>query len=1017
MNAPERRALPRWSEPSSAATEAAAQEQSQPSRLAAGGLIDRSRSLSFRFDGVTLRGYAGDTLASALLANGVTLVGRSFKYHRPRGVLSAGVEEPNALVELRSGARREPNTRATTIELFDGLVARSQNRFPSLRFDLGAVAGLFSPLLAAGFYYKTFMWPASFWERVYEPLIRRAAGLGRASNDPDPDRYERSHLFCDVLVIGAGPAGLMAALSAARSGARVVLLEEDRALGGRLLAEAEQVGGLPAWAWAEQVGAELAAMPRVRVLTRTSAFALLDHGVVAALERVSDHLPEPPPFEPRQRFWTIVARSVVLATGAIERSVVFPGNDRPGVMLAGAVRSYLNRHAVLPGRSAVILAAADEALRTAQVLERAGASVAAAIVPSAERSNPLAQALGRLGARVVAGGAVVATSGWHRLRSVRLRDETGRAFSVEADLLAMGGGWNPSVQLACHLGHKPRWDDQAAAFVPATLPPRVHAAGAVRGAATTHAALAQGREAGLAAAERAGFSGALPELPAAEDAPRSVPPLFRMARGRGKAFVDFQHDVTDSDIALAYREGFRASEHVKRYTTHGMATDQGKSAGVAGLVLLAQLSGRSIAATGTTTARPPWTPVTIGAIAGPHRGKSFRPARLTPTHAWAEAHGAAFAEIGLWYRAQWYRRPGESGWRDSVDREVLTVRRAVGIADVSTLGKIEVVGPDAARLLDLVYANTMSTLRPGRIRYGLMLREDGFVLDDGTVARLAEDRFFLTTTTANAARVMQHLEFCHEVLRPELDVSLLSVTDAWAQLSVAGPKARALLTAVIDPGQALDDRALPHMGFAEARVGGVSARLYRLSFSGERAYEIGVPADHGEALMEKLVALGAPLGAAAYGTEAIAALRIEKGHPAGAELNGQTTARDLGLDRLIAADKDCIGKALANRPALIDPERPCLVGLRPADGRTQLRAGAHLLRLGAKAQSQNDEGWITSACFSPTLGHPIALALLARGRERHGERVRVYDALRGGDTEAIVCPPVFYDPEGKQTRG
>lgn len=486
-----------------------------------------------------------------------------------------------------------------------------------------------------------------------------------------------------------------------------------------------------------------------------------------------------------------------------------------------------------------------------------------------------------------------------------------------------------------------------------------------------------------------------------------------MPGGRGKALVDFQHDVTDRDVALAHREGFRSVEHLKRYTTLGMATDQGKTAAVTGLAVMASITGAGIPGTGTTTFRPPWTPVAIGAIAGPHRGRHFRPARRTPMQDWAAAQGASFVEAGPWYRAQWYARPGEAGWRDSVDREALAVRAGVGVCDVSTLGKIEVVGPGAAALLDLVYANTVSTLAVGRVRYGLMLREDGFVLDDGTIARLAEDRFFLTTTTANAGRVMQHLELCHQALRPALDISLLSVTDAWAQVSIAGPRARAVVAAVVDPGPDLSNAGFPHMACAAVTVGGVPARLYRLSFSGELAYELGVPADYGAALMARLVALGAT----PYGTEALGVLRIEQGHPAGGELNGQTTARDLGLGRLVSARKDCIGRRLAERPALTDPRRPVLVGLKPVDGSTPLRAGAHLLAPGAEASTASDLGHVTSACFSPTLGMPIALALLAGGAERMGTRIRVLDPVRGGDAEAEVCPPGFLDPTGERTRG
>ena len=981
-------------------------------RLAQGGLIDRSRTLRFSFDGQSYTGHQGDTLASALLANGVTLVGRSFKYHRPRGVWGLGSEEPNALVEMRAGARREPNTRATTAELYDGLVAESQNRWPSLRFDLRAVNGLLGPLISAGFYYKTFMWPASFWEKVYEPMIRRAAGLGRAPEAPDPDHYETAHLFCDVLVIGAGPAGLAAALAAARRGARVVLADEDASPGGRLLAEREEIDGAPAHLWAAQAVAELEALPGATLLRRTTVFGVFDHGHYAALERVADHLAEPLPGQPRQRAWTIVAQRAVLAAGATERPIAFAGNDLPGVMSAAALRGYVNRYAALPGQRAVVFTAGDDGWRTATDLVAAGAEVT--VVDSRTSVAPAVTARA-IKAKWLLGERVVGTQGRLGLSGVEL--SSGKR--IAADLLAVAGGWNPTLNLASHHGGRPRWDESLAAFVPGQVPPGLAVAGAAAGKMTLAACLADGAAAGLEAARATGHEGQPLPLPRASDEPAGLMPLFHVPGARGKkAFVDFQHDVTADDIAQAALEGFSSVEHAKRYTTLGMATDQGKTANVVGLAILAEATGRSIPETGTTMFRPPYTPVTIGAIAGHHTGRNLRPIRRTPLHAWAARNGASFVETGPWLRAEWYVRPGEQGWRDSVDREVLNVRAAVGVCDVSTLGKIEVVGPGAAALLDLVYANDISTLPVGRIRYGVMLREDGFVMDDGTCARLAEDRFFLTTTTANAAKVMQHMEFCHQVLRPELDVAMLSVTDAWAQVSLAGPRARDVLQAVVDPGVDLSNAALPHMSVAEVTmVGGLPARLYRLSFSGELAYEVGVPADLGPAFMERLMAAGAPFGLAPYGTEALGVLRIEKGHPAGGELNGQTTAADLGFGRMLSKKKDFIGRVLTRRPALVDPNRQVLVGLRALTPQQDLRSGSHLLEPGAAPTTENDLGHVTAACWSPHLGHRIGLALLAGGKARIGTRIRVYDPVRNGDAEAEVVSPVFIDPEGTRTRG
>jgi sarcosine oxidase subunit alpha len=962
------------------------------------GLIDRTKPVRFRFDGRDYAGYKGDTLASALLANDVRLMGRSFKYHRPRGVLTAGSEEPNALVEVVGAKNQTPNVRATVQEVFEGLVTQSQNRLGSLKYDLMAVNDYLSPFLSAGFYYKTFMWPRAFWEGLYEPLIRRAAGLGSLSGRHDEGAYEKAHAFCDVLVIGSGPAGLMAALTAGRAGADVILAEESHALGGRLLSDGGTIGGLAAGDWVAQVVAELTALPNVRIMQRTTVTGAYDHGTYGALERVGLHKPARPNL-PRECFWRIVAKHAVLASGALERPVAFPDNDRPGIMMASAVRTYLNRYGVSPGKRVTLFANTDHARATARDLIAAGVQVAAII-------DPRPDAFSVEDCPVHVGAVVVGSRGRLGLSEITVR-KGAETFEIETDCLAMSGGWNPTLHLTCHMNGRPRWSEDLAAFVPMEgAVPGLVAVGAATGTMSTHGALATGRAAALAAVEALGRKVGL-DLPEAEDAPYRIKALWAI-EGRGRAWLDFANDVTTKDVQLSAQEGFRSVEHMKRYTTQGMAPDQGKNSNVAALAVLADATGRGIPETGTTTFRPPFVPVSIAAMGAGGRAQGFAPQRFLTSDQASRDRGAPMIEAGLWYRPSYFPKPGETTWREACDREVTMVRQAVGVADVSTLGKIDIQGRDAGRFLDFVYTNTFSTMPVGRVRYGLMLREDGMVLDDGTSARLGEHHFLMTTTTAAAGLVMRHLDFVHQAFCADWQVRFISVTEAWAQFAVAGPKARALLAGYL--GHPVD---LPFMGVMPVPVRGVAGRLFRISFSGEEGYEIAVPTRYGEALFRDLVARAETMGGGPYGMEALNVLRIEKGFITHAEIHGRVTAHDVGMERMISPKKDCIGKAAATRPGLWGPEREQLVGLK-AQG--PISAGAHLFVPGTEVHRETDQGYVTSVGWSPTVGAWLGLAFLKDGRGRHGERIRLVDHLRSLDVICEVCDPVFHDPEGGKLR-
>jgi len=995
-------------------------------RLPTGGRINRDKPLNVSFDGRNLPAFQGDTLSSAMLAGGVSLVGRSFKYHRPRGIYSAGVEEPGAMVHLRDGPRHEPNARATVTEVFDGLASTSQNAWPILSFDIGAVNNWMSPFFSAGFYYKTFIGPfnhsTKFW-MICETFIRKAAGMGRATYLEDPDHYEKRNAFCDVLVIGGGVAGLSAALAAGRAGAQVLLVEQDFELGGAVLSDSV---GSDADAWVARARAELEALETVRILTRTTAFGAYDGDTYGLVERVSDHAKAPENQQVRQRYWLIHAKRAVMATGAIERPLVFGGNDMPGVMLAGAARTYLNRFAVLVGKDVVVATNNDSAYAAAADLARAGAQVTLADM----RSNPGADAL-RLAEeasiKLLTGHGVLEAKGGKRVRSASLVqvDDTGRAQgapqSVTTDLFAVSGGWTPVVHLWSQRYGKPGFHPDGTCFVPAAQNDQpLQSAGTAMAATSLAEVIAQGFARGAEAAQATGATGDAGDAP---DGFATGPfwqgglhPAWAVltAEGKitGKAFVDFQHDVKVSDIDQAHLEGYVSVEHLKRYTTLGMATDQGKLSNVNALSRMADLRGKEIPDVGTTTFRPPFTPIAVGSLVGHEHGRHFRPTRLSPIHHWHLENGAKLTEAGTWMRP-WYYPQGSEDLRAAYIREAAHVRDHVGMVDVSTLGKIAVQGPDAAEFLNRIYVNGWKTLAVGRLRYGVMLREDGFVMDDGATARLGKHDYFMSTTTANAAKVLAFAEHLLQTAWKDLRVHVSTVTDQWAAIAVAGPRARDLLNAVSDGNLAPD--ALPNNHFTQAKIGDVQVRIHRMSYSGELAYEVYIPAGFGRHVWEVLHQAGAAFDLRPYGTEAMGALRIEKGHVAGPELEGRTTMKDLGLEGFASSKKPFVGSVLRKREVLEDPARPTLVGLE-IHGETGAKPGALLFPEAGEATGHGD-GWVSSTTYSPALGKNIAMGLLKNGTDRKGETIRVVNFVGDETLRATVVSHHFFDPEGVRQNG
>jgi len=971
-------------------------------RSADGRAIDRSKPIAFSWEGRRYTGYAGDTLASALLANGVSIIGRSFKYHRPRGLIAAGLEEPNGIVQLETGSATVPNVKATQVELYEGLTATPVNAKPSVNFDLMAVNSLFKRFIPAAFYYKTFTWPN--WH-MFEPSIRKAAGLGVAPDEADPDSYEHRYAHVDTLVIGSGAAGLAAAEAAAAlpGNERVALVEADFEFGGGLLSASGEIEGMPALAWRDASLARLREMPNMLLLNRTMAFGFYDHGLVGLCERLTDHLPPHARTGPRQRLWKLRASKVVLATGAFERPIPFSGNDRPGVMLASAAQTYARRYGALPGKRVVVCTNNDTAYEAALALREAGSEIVAIVDSRPERSTATGPATAR-GIEVINGAVPLAAKGGKAVTGLTIGLNGGARRRFACDAVLTSDGWNPAVHLHSQSGGSLAYDASLQAFLPGKAAQNAISVGAAAGVLDLDAAVA---------AARAAVRGDAVELPA----PNPVGPTHRFADGEADArtvWLDFQNDVTVGDVQLAARENFRSVEHLKRYTTLGMASDQGKTSNIAGIHVLSDLLKVPAPAIGTTKFRPPFDPVTIGAFAGSSVGENLMPLAHTPSHAAQLALGAKMEPYGGWLRAAYLPRAGESE-EQAIAREVRAVRGSVGLFDASTLGKIEVKGPDAPEFLQRMYVNNARTLKVGQCRYGLMLNEHGIVYDDGVFARLAQDHFLVGTTSGHAAAIAESFQEWLQCEWPHLRVVVENVTTGWAVMNIAGPKARAVLASL---GTDIDlaAEAFPHMHYREATVGGAPARIQRVSFTGEVSYEVAVPWRYGSSLWNAFMRAGAPHGITPFGVESLMVMRVEKGFlHVGSDTDGTTYPQDLGFGQIVAKKKDdFVGRRSTMRPDGLRDDRRQLVGLEVTDGRGPLHVGTHVLPPGAR-QPRGTHGWVTSSVFSPTLDRPLAMALVERGTKRIGEEVHVWNL--GDWRTARITDPRFYDPAGERIHG
>ena len=996
---------------------------SQQFRIKDKGYINRNKLINFQFNGKNFTGYEGDTLASALLANGIHLVGRSFKYHRPRGFFAAGVDEPNAKLQVELNGHSEPNVNATEIELVEGLSATSQNCWPSVEFDIGAINNLLNKFFPAGFYYKTFMWPKSFWYKVYEPFIRKAAGLGIASAQKDKERYEHKFEYCDLLVTGSGPAGLASAYAAAKSGAKVILAEDKHRFGGSLLMDDVSIDNLSGKDWSDKIISELKEMPNVTVKNRSQVFGYYDHNMMVMFERVGDHLEKKSEFTPRQRLWYIRCKEVILSTGSIERPIVFGNNDTPGVMLSSGAKEYMKVYGVLVGKKPIIFTNNDSAYETAIEFKNNG--VEPLILDTRkEQNSELVNEAKNKGIEIKFSHAVIKANGYKKVKSAIIgeltEDKSGykNTQTVDCDCICVSGFWTPSVHLASQSGNKLKFNKEIDAFVPDISKQNEVTVGAANGDFTLQNTLNEGFKAGSKVSKKINNKEINIQVPNVTEKNHKVHDKFWCSplpkNIKAKRFVDFQNDVAVTDIEIALREGYRSIEHVKRYTTLGMATDQGRTSNLNGLQLVSNIENKIVPEVGHTTFRPPFTPVTIGTIVGREVGKHFMPTRLTPMHDWHIKNNAVFVDAGAWKRPRYYKKGNET-MLEAANREAKNVRDKVGICDVTTLGKIDVKGPDAAEFLNRVYTNAWMKLPIGKARYGVMLREDGMVMDDGTTTRISENHYHMTTTTAQAANVLSHLEYYLQIVWPELNVNVVSTTEQWAGAALAGPKSRDVLSKLF-PNLDVSNEALPFMGYIEGDLFGVPARIFRISFSGELAYEINVQSDHGMFMWEKMIEIGKDYGIQPYGTEALSTLRIEMGHVAGPELDGRTIPYDVSLDGMVSKKKDFIGKRSLLKIAFNQSDRQKIVGLIPTDRKTSIPEGSHLV-VDQNAKLPNPKlGHVSSSCWSVENNNPFSLAILKDGKNMIGKKLFAVSPLKNKSIEVEVISSHYVDHEGKRVR-